>query len=168
MSTPPEPPADFQAHHAELVRSAQAQLGSRYAGRVDASSIVQEVYLDLCRLGAVPDLAQLRLRVRHKVIDAVRKVDAAKRGGPAARIESLDAPAAGPTPSQDAVRREVVACLDEPSDLTPAEAAVLRAHYLEGQTYREIAARLGIPVGSVGLHLAGGLKKLRGRFGGPA
>jgi RNA polymerase sigma factor (sigma-70 family) len=166
-------PADYQAHHAELIRAALAQVGPRFAGRVDASSIVQEVYLDLCRrepgAGAV-SLPELRLRVRNKVTDFIRRLTAAKRGGgPAARLDQPDAvidpPAAGPTPSQDASRREVVALLDE---LSEAEAAVVRAHYLDGRTYREIAAALNLPLGSVGLHLQNGLKKLRGRTLGEA
>src|SRR5437016_2937446 len=84
MSTPPEPPPDFEAQRAELVRAAQAQIGPHLAGRIDAESIVQRVYLKSLANGllAQPNvMALLRWRVRHTILDEIKRLGAAKRGG---------------------------------------------------------------------------------------
>lgn len=152
----------------ELVRAARARIGARYAGHIDASSIVQDVYLELCQRGAAPDLPELRTRVRHKIIDAVRRLGTAKRGGgPPQRLEQDDSQglrAPGPSPSQVAVRQEVRELLETTSALDEDESHVLRARYLEGLTYREIATNLGVSLGSIAKILSSGLRKLRVRL----
>ena len=49
-------------------------------------------------------------------------------------------------------------------DLEPRDAAVLREFILERQSYKEIAAGHGMPIGSVGVVLARSLDKVRARL----
>lgn len=166
MSTP-QPPEAMEDHRDALLRAAQSQLGDRFAGQIDASSIVQEVYLDLLQQNkSITNLPELRVRVQHKVVDAIRRLAALKRGSgqvihAGQTAAPVDLPTTTPTPSQEAVVRESLAPLEEPTDL---DIALVRAHYLEMLTYREIATRFNIPLGSVGDRIKRGLVKLRGQM----
>ena len=69
-------------------------------------------------------------------------------GHVAAHGSSLEAADAGPTVSQRVEDREEVARLLK--ELPPREADVVRQFHLEGKSYREISASLGIPENSIG------------------
>ncbi len=72
---------------------------------------------------------------------------------------SLDAAHAGATESQRIENREEVARLL--SDLPPREADVIRQFHLEGKSYREISASLGIPENSIGPTLNRARERMR-------
>lgn len=177
MTMPPEPPPDFEAQRAQLVRAAQAQLGPHLAGRIDASSIVQEVYLATYAGGppAQPvKTALLRRRVRNKIVDEIRKLSAAKHGGgqvihldQAASL--IDPSADDPTPSQEAARheeKEVLLALFK--KLTDKEADVARAYFLESLSFIEVAEKLDMPHGTVASVVKRVKQKLTGRMSAPA
>ena len=72
---------------------------------------------------------------------------------------SLDAAHVGATESQRIENREEVARLL--SDLPPREADVIRQFHLEGKSYREISASLGIPENSIGPTLNRARERMR-------
>lgn len=72
---------------------------------------------------------------------------------------SLDAARVGVTESQRIENREEVARLL--SDLPPREADVIRQFHLEGKSYREISASLGIPENSIGPTLNRARERMR-------
>ena len=72
---------------------------------------------------------------------------------------SLDAAHVGATESQRIENREEVARLL--SDLPPREADVIRQFHLEGKSYREISAALGIPENSIGPTLNRARERMR-------
>lgn len=72
---------------------------------------------------------------------------------------SIDAAHAGETESQRIENREEVARLL--SDLPQREADVIRQFHLEGKSYREISASLGIPENSIGPTLNRARERMR-------
>ena len=80
-------------------------------------------------------------------------------GHVAAHGSSLGAAKAGSSESQRIENREEVARLL--SDLPPREADVIRQFHLEGKSYREISASLGIPENSIGPTLNRARERMR-------
>ncbi len=80
-------------------------------------------------------------------------------GHVAAHGSSVEAAHAGATESQRIENREEVARLL--SDLPPREADVIRQFHLEGKSYREISASLGIPENSIGPTLNRARERMR-------
>ena len=74
---------------------------------------------------------------------------------------SLEAAHAGMAESQRIEDREEVTRLLR--ELPPREADVIRQFHLEGKSYREISASLGIPENSIGPTLSRALEKMRQR-----
>ena len=72
-------------------------------------------------------------------------------------------------PTEEGAETEEALLLDEihayiDQRLTPQTGRVVRMHYDEGMTYRDISRQLGISVGAVNKHIVQGLRKLRQRF----
>ena len=72
---------------------------------------------------------------------------------------SIDAAHAGPNESQRTEDREEVARMRK--ELPPREADVVRQFHLEGKSYREISASLGIPENSIGPTLNRARERMR-------
>ncbi len=82
-------------------------------------------------------------------------------GHVAAHGSSLEAARVSPPESQRVDDREEVARLLK--ELPPREADVVRQFHLEGKTYREISASLGIPENSIGPTLNRARERMRSR-----
>ena len=145
----------------------------------EAEDIAMEALtLLLPKVAKMASFAEMRPLVitiaSRRAISEKRRQLADKRG--AGEVGSLDAMLEDETrrfepaeqlldglPSTDLrdLARLLQAALD---GLEPRDAAMLREFILERQSYKEIAARHGMPMGSVGVVLARSLEKIRARL----
>ncbi len=134
--------------------------------RGEAEDVLQEVFLTVWRKAASFDpgrASPITWRVaiaRNRAIDRLRASSASRRLEP---IESADA-VSDPAPA--AVERVELAqqhqrlsrCLEE---LEARHASAIRAAFLDGNTYEDLAARMHVPLGTMKSWIRRGLLKLR-------
>ncbi len=145
------------------------RLVRRYiANESDAEDVVQEIFLDLYRsIGSFRGESTLATWVYRVALNHCLR----HREHATPPLQSLDE--AGPEPvardddpARHAARRElscqVHVALD---DLSAVQRDVIILHELHGLTYRECAAVLGVPVGTVKSRLANAFRSLRGSLG---
>jgi RNA polymerase sigma-70 factor, ECF subfamily len=150
----------FYDRHIQLVYNLVLRI---VRNRADAEEVVQEVFLQAWRGADRYDpsrgtpQAWLVTLARTRAIDALR---AARRGGQ--RIEcSVTNEIADPGKGDAArlpERQEVTGALGE---LSSAQRELLELAYYEGLTQTEIAARTGLPLGTVKTRIRTGLERLR-------
>lgn len=154
--------AAYRAHGPELYRFALRQLGDGGA----AQDVVQEVFLRAWRAAATfdPEVASLRVWLfaitRNAVVDHARRARSrpAEVGGVSdAELDGL-AGAAGEFEDR-AVHGWVVE--EALRRIGPEHRAVLVEVHLRGRPATEVAAELGVPVGTVRSRVFYGLKALR-------
>jgi RNA polymerase sigma-70 factor (ECF subfamily) len=131
-----------------------------------AEDVVQEAFLSIWRLGATYDARKGVVRswlltiVHHRAIDQLRTMRA-KRSADTAIDEAL------PIPAREDTWREVSQGLDRErirvalATLPPEQRQVVDLAYFDGLTHSEIAARTGIPLGTVKGRMRLALEKLR-------
>jgi RNA polymerase sigma-70 factor (ECF subfamily) len=130
--------------------------------RADADEVVQEVFLQAWRHAGRYDPtrgtpeAWLVTLARARAIDALR---AARRRGPvdAGNGHEIAAPEPGRT-AQLPERHGVTGALGE---LASVQRELLELAYYDGLTQTEIAARTGLPLGTVKSRIRAGLERLR-------
>jgi RNA polymerase sigma-70 factor (ECF subfamily) len=181
-SPPPEAPGD-----AELIRAIAAgdrdafvALFERYAGRIkgfmmrsgasagDADEIVQDVMVAIWRRAQTFDPARSAAATwifaiaRHRRIDLLRRAGRPKPDP----LDPLFQPEAEPdgfaavnAADREARLREALA------DLPPEQRAVLVAAFYEGLSHAEIAAREGLPLGTVKSRIRLAFRRLSGILG---
>jgi RNA polymerase sigma-70 factor (ECF subfamily) len=169
-----------------LVLLARVQIGRRLQGKVDASDVVQETFLDAHRgfsrfQGATEaQLVQwLRRILAAKLADLLRRYF--RTEGRDVRLEreiegDLDRSsvlldralvAAQASPSQQAARREQALLLSDALGRLPDDyREVLVLRHLEGLTFPEVAARMKRTLDSVEKLWLRGLARLRQLLGG--
>jgi RNA polymerase sigma-70 factor, ECF subfamily len=169
-----------------LALLARVQIGHRLQGKVDASDVVQEAFLNAARnfdafrgTCEAEFVAWLRKILAARLADLLRRYLGAK--GRDIRLEreledgldqssarldgGLMAPQA--TPSQQASRREQAVILaDALSQLPDDYREILVLRHLEGLTFPEVAQRMGRSLDSVGKLWMRGLARLRQIMGG--
>jgi RNA polymerase sigma-70 factor (ECF subfamily) len=167
---------------------ARVQIGQRLQGKVDASDVVQETFLDAHRnFGRFRGTTEaqfvrwLRQILAAKLTDQVRRYLGAQ--GRDVRLERmigdaldrssvmLDRALAAPqsSPSQQAVRREQAVLLaDALGQLTDDYREVIVLRHLEGLTFPEVARRMGRSQDSVEKLWMRALVRLRGLLGASA
>lgn len=132
--------------------------------RSDAEDVLQDVYVriwqraDSYRVSAASPMSWLITIARHAAIDRLRARPA--------RSEPLEADApltdGEPGPEESAIRlserRRIEGCLDE---LEHDRADAVRAAYLEGYSYKELAERHDVPLNTMRTWLRRSLAKLR-------
>ncbi len=140
--------------------------------RQEAEDVLQEVYVTVWRKAATFDPARASpitwaaTIARNRAIDRIR---ARPVGRHAPVEEALHLADAGPAPdaglahAQDAARLNAALAL-----LEPRHAAAIRACYFEGATYDELAAREGVPVGTLKSWVRRGLIRMRADLQGEA
>ena len=152
--------AAYAAHGAEPYRFALRQLGDGGA----AQDVVQEVFLRAWRASGSydPQLASLRTWLfaiaRNVVVDEARRFAVRPWQRQLTDDADLDAPAAAAADEGlvDAwVVEEALRRISEEH-----RAAIVQTH-LRGRPYGEVAAELGVPVGTVRSRVFYGLKALR-------
>lgn len=169
-----------------LALLARVQIGQRLQGKVDASDVVQETFLEAHR-----HFPQFRGRSEGELVGWLRQILAARLAnlcrhylgtqGRDVRLEreieeGLDRSAAQldrglvapqPSPSRQAVQREQAVLLAEALSQLPEDYRdVLVLRHLEGLTFPEVARRLGRSEDSVSKLWMRGLARLRQVMGG--
>jgi RNA polymerase sigma-70 factor (ECF subfamily) len=134
--------------------------------RPAAEDVTQEAFLALWRSAGAFDRARGSVRtwvlgiVRHRAIDALRRVVGQDRRRAAAEgiEERLEAPERTPV---EAARREEAAVVRAAMDALPAEQChVIELAYFGGFTHAEIAGMLDAPLGTVKGRMRLGLRRL--------
>jgi RNA polymerase sigma-70 factor (ECF subfamily) len=169
----PAPPDDDGAAVAAMARGDShglAALYGRYAATMLATArrilgdpraaedVVHDVFLEAWRQAFTYDPARgsvrtwLLVRLRSRALDRCRA--AVLRRTVAEPPETADEDDASELPDHQRLRRIL-------HDLPPEQRAVLEHAYFAGLSASEIAAELGIPIGTVKSRLGAGLKKLR-------
>jgi RNA polymerase sigma factor (sigma-70 family) len=132
----------------------------------EAEDVLQDVYVTVWRKAAGFDpgraspITWLVAIARNRAIDRLR---ARAVGG---RLESIEAADAVSDPAPAAVERVELAqqhqrlarCLEE---LDARHASAIRAAFLDGATYEDLAARMNVPLGTMKSWIRRGLLKLR-------
>lgn len=156
-------------------QKALAQLYDRYGGllmavgvriladRREVEDLLHDVFMEVWRQAKTYNPARgsvrawLALRMRSRALDRVRAAGRSKvvlSDAP----EAPDWPAEGSDPAERVDGRTVRAALAE---LPDEQRAVLELGYFGGLSSSEIAAELGIPIGTVKSRVARGLAQLR-------
>ncbi len=151
--------AAYRAHGPELYRFALRQLRDEGG----AQDVVQEVFLRAWRSAGRydPEVASLRVWLfaiaRHVVVDEIRRGTARP-----ARAFGL-APVEAAAPDSGFDERAVTAWMMEEAlaRISAEHRSALVETYFRGRPYAEVAADLGIPVGTLRSRVFYGLKSLR-------
>ena len=170
----------FRRHSGRLERMVRVQLDDRLRGRVDATDIVQDAFLEATRRldeylanPPLPFFLWLRQITGEKLIDTHRRHQAQKRdsgrdisvlAGDHATIESLTAHLVGQLtpPSQAAMRFEVQQQVrDALEQLDPVDREVLLLRHFEQLSTTECAAVLNIGESGASSRYVRALQRLR-------
>jgi RNA polymerase sigma-70 factor (ECF subfamily) len=151
-----------------------AELYRRYAGRVYgfgrkllgddglAEELVQETFVRLWRTAGRFDVR--RASVSTYLFTIARTVAVDLRRRPSSRsLEPAPDPEDNTLVGEDEMERlmEGLTVRDALDSLAPAHRTVLTLAYTDGLTHRQIAAKLGIPMGTVKTRMFHGLRALR-------
>lgn len=189
MTEAGDPPADGAELDRQLLaaiqdgcRASLARLYDRHADRMlgyayrmlnhrgDAEDLLHDVFIEVWQRAGGYDPARgsvagwLLVRLRSRAIDRLRAVGAARdRGLVDAAPDDCPAPPAGDpslAPERALARRAV-------AELSEVQRSAVELGYFEGLTCAEIAARCGVPIGTVKSRLAAALTSLRRTFAAP-
>jgi RNA polymerase sigma factor (sigma-70 family) len=134
--------------------------------RGEAEDVLQDVYVTVWRKAASFDAAKaspitwLVTIARNRAIDRLRASGGRRRTEP---IEAADdvrdpAPMAVEHLERKQEQHRLAHCLEE---LEARHAAAIRAAFLDGATYEELAQRMSVPLGTMKSWIRRGLQKLR-------
>ena len=130
----------------------------------DAEDATQEIFLDIWRSAGRYDAAQGSDKVfiatiaRRRLIDRLRKTTAEPPMEPVEALETMEWSAPGPGSERAMEAEQALRVLDE---LKADQRQVLELGFVHGLSQSEIAARLGLPLGSVKSLMRRGLIKVR-------
>jgi len=134
--------------------------------RSEAEDVLQDVYLTVWHKagsfdpGRASPITWLIAMARNRSIDRLRA------GAVSRRMASIEEAHAVSDPAPDAVERierieqhrRLAGCLEE---LEARQSAAIRAAFLDGVTYEELATRMRVPLGTMKSWIRRGLLKLR-------
>lgn len=131
----------------------------------EAEDVLQEVYVTVWRKAGRFDAAKaspitwLAVLARNKAVDRLRA-----RRAPMQPIENAydvgdDAPSALDVLESSEEQARLAGCLEQLED---QQRAMIRAAFLDGATYSELAEREGVPLGTMKSWIRRGLLRLRG------
>ena len=155
--------AIYDRHHHQAYALARRITG----GTGGAEEATQDAFLALWRGASKFDAERGRLApwlfalVRHRSIDWLR------RGAPHTRVQNLVEGAAERIEAPERTEEQVFAIQESErarrlvAELPPEQRAVIDLAYFAGYSQREIAARVGVPLGTVKGRARLGLDKLR-------
>jgi RNA polymerase sigma-70 factor (ECF subfamily) len=134
--------------------------------RGEAEDVLQEVYLNVWRKAASFDEARaspitwLVAIARNRAIDRVRSGAVTRLSAPIEEASGVSdpAPIAAETIETAQENRRLYACLEE---LETRQQAAIRAAFIDGLTYEELAERSDVPLGTMKSWIRRGLAKLR-------
>lgn len=152
------------AHYAPRVKAFAARLG----GRVDGEELAQDVMLTVWRRAATFDSAQASVGTwiftiaRNRRIDLLRKAGRAEVDPDDPALVPSPAPEADEVVARNAWRRRLGGLIAE---LPEEQGALLRRAFFEDKSHGQIAAELGLPLGTVKSRLRMALARLRRAVG---
>jgi RNA polymerase sigma factor (sigma-70 family) len=134
--------------------------------RSEAEDVLQDVYVTVWRKasGFDPGLASpitwMVAIARNRAIDRLRASAKVRRMEPIEAAETVSDPAPGASERVELAQehQRLAGCLDE---LEGRQALAIRATFLEGATYEELATRMSVPLGTMKSWIRRGLLKLR-------
>ncbi len=134
--------------------------------RSEAEDVLQEVYVTVWRKAAAFDPGRASPITWMVAIARNRAIDRLRASAISRRMEPIEAADAVSDPAPAAVERVELAqqhqrlagCLEE---LEARHSAAIRAAFLDGSTYEELAARMSVPLGTMKSWIRRGLLKLR-------
>jgi RNA polymerase sigma-70 factor (ECF subfamily) len=128
-----------------------------------AEDVTQEVFVTLWERPAMFDPARGSLRsflgtlAHRRAVDWVRREAAERRRRERDSHRDLLPPDVGEQASALVIAEELRMAIDE---LPPEQRVAVRLAYFGGRTYRQVAAELGLPEGTVKARLRGALRRL--------
>jgi RNA polymerase sigma factor (sigma-70 family) len=134
--------------------------------RSEAEDVLQDVYVTVWRKAAAFDPGRASPITWLVAIARNRAIDRLRASALSRRMEPIEAADAVSDPAPAAVERIELAqqhqrlarCLEE---LDARHASAIRAAFLEGATYEELAASMRVPLGTMKSWIRRGLLKLR-------
>jgi RNA polymerase sigma factor (sigma-70 family) len=132
----------------------------------EAEEVLQETYVTVWRKAGAFDAAKasaitwLAVLARNKAIDRLRvRRPSAAEDLDAASTVADDGPSALDVLEDEQERERLSACLDELED---RQGQAIRAAFVDGATYSELAEREGVPLGTMKSWIRRSLLRLRG------
>jgi RNA polymerase sigma factor (sigma-70 family) len=134
--------------------------------RSEAEDLLQEVFVTVWRKAASFDPGRASPITWLVTIARNRAIDRLRSGAGKRRMEPIEAAGAVSDPAPAAIerietaqqRRRLAHCLEE---LEARQSSAIRAAFLDGATYEELAARMSVPLGTMKSWIRRGLLKLR-------
>ncbi|TMK16944.1 MAG: sigma-70 family RNA polymerase sigma factor [Alphaproteobacteria bacterium] len=134
--------------------------------RSEAEDVLQDVYVTVWRKAATFDPGRASPITWMVAIARNRAIDRLRARAAGGRLQPIEAADAVSDPAPAAVERVELAqqhqrlarCLEE---LDARHASAIRAAFLDGATYEELAARMNVPLGTMKSWIRRGLLKLR-------
>ncbi len=136
----------------------------------DAEDVTQQVFVSAWtgRKGYRPEAGPLPAWLvgvcRHKIADTWAKRDRQRRETEAAMSEAQAAPGRRVTAGVDAQVADRVLLLDELDQIGQPQRGIIELAFFEDLTHAQIAARTGLPLGTVKSHIRRTLERLRTRL----
>jgi RNA polymerase sigma-70 factor (ECF subfamily) len=135
----------------------------------DAEDITQQTFVSAWtgRAGYSPDRGPLAAWLigicRHRIADAFAGRDRARRSAAAAATAARELPATSAPPADSRVADRLL-LLDELDRLGQPQRGIIEMAFFEDLTHIQIAARAGLPLGTVKSHIRRTLERLRDRL----
>ena len=149
--------AGLAALYPRLWRFALSLSGNRAAADDLAQATVERALQNAGKYQAGSHLDRWLFTMARRIWLNEKRAEAVRRAGGLVPVEEIDIPAAGPDTEANIFAREV---FHQVMGLPEAQRTAVLLVYVEGYRYREAAALLDIPVGTVMSRLAAARKSI--------